>query len=51
MKSRYAYEQKAQALATHIRRKSPLDAYLIVSDVLFDPAVDERHIAHITRKR
>lgn len=51
MKTRTRYEQKAKALATHIRRKSPLDRYMIVSDALFDPAVDQRHIAHLTRKR
>ena len=51
MKTRTRYEQKAQHLASHIRRKTRLDEYLIVSDALFDPACDERHIAHISRNR
>jgi len=51
VKTRTRYEAKAQALANHLRKKAWLDQRLILDDVLFDPMVDPRHIAHIARKR
>ena len=49
MKTRTRYEQKAQHLAHHIRRKAHLNEYMIVSEALFDPMVDKRHLEHIAR--
>ena len=51
MKSRTRHEAKAQALANHRRRKARMIEHQIASELLRDPLVDPRHVAHVLRNR
>ena len=51
MKSRTRHEAKAQALANHRRRKARMIEHQIASELLMDPLVDPRHVAHVLRNR